>query len=63
VRRTPRLAIVSAVLSAVLLAGCGGEESKPVDLSKGTDTSKFGGMMEQMNKNIKADKTGKPLTR
>jgi hypothetical protein len=53
---------VSVILSGVLLAGCGGEEEKkPVDLQGKTDTSKFGGMMDQMKKNVKADRTGRPL--
>ncbi len=58
--RTRRLPVAAAILSAFVLAGCGGEEPTKVDLSGKTDTSKFGGMLEQMKKNIKADKTGKP---
>jgi hypothetical protein len=62
VRRTPRSAIVTAVLSAVVIAGCGeSQPAKPVDVSKGADTSQFKGMLEQMKSNVKADKSGKPL--
>ena len=60
-RRTPRWALVAAILSAVVIAGCGGDEAKPVDLSKGTDQSQFKGMMDQMKANVKADRSGKPI--
>jgi hypothetical protein len=60
VRRTPRFAIVAAILWAVVIAGCGGEAAKPVDM-KPADTSQFKGMMDQMKANVKADKSGKPI--
>lgn len=53
--RIPRCAIVVAILSAVFIVGCGGEdEAKPVDLNGKTDTSAFKGMIEQQTKNQKA---------
>jgi hypothetical protein len=61
VRKRPRRAIVAAILLAVVITGCGGDDARPVDLSKGTDTSQFKGMMDQMKANLKADKSGKPI--
>jgi hypothetical protein len=58
--RTRRLPIAAGILSALVLAGCGGEEPTKVDVSGKTDTSKFGGMMDQMKGNLKVDKSGKP---
>jgi hypothetical protein len=58
--RTRHLPIVAGILSAIVLAGCGGEEPTKVDMSGKADTSKFGGMMDQMKANVKADKSGKP---
>jgi hypothetical protein len=50
----PRCTVIVAILSALLAAGCGGEEgSRPVDLTAPTDTSKFEGMKEQMTKGLK----------
>jgi hypothetical protein len=48
--------IAAAVLAAVVVAGCGGEEETKVDLSKKTDTTQFKGMMDDMKGNIKAKK-------
>jgi hypothetical protein len=62
VRSRARWAIAAAILPAVVLGGCGGEEAKPVDVSKGADTTQFKGMLEQMKANVKADKSGRPLT-
>jgi hypothetical protein len=62
VRSKARLAIAAAILSAVVIAGCGGEEAKPVDVSKGADTTQFKGMLEQMKANVKADKSGRPVS-
>jgi hypothetical protein len=61
VRRTLCSTIVAAILSAVVIAGCGGDEARPVDLSKGTDQSQFKGMMDQMKANLKADRSGRPI--
>jgi len=48
--RKPRCAIVAAILSAVLVAGCGGApESKPVQY---TDLAPLGGMKAQMTKQM-----------
>jgi hypothetical protein len=59
--RTKRLPIAAGIVSAIVLAGCGGgDEPTKVDLSGKTDTSKFGGMMDQMKANVKGDKSGKP---
>ena len=58
--RTTRCTIAAAVLSAVFVAGCGGGEPAPVDLSKTTDTSQFKGMMDDMKDNIKASKSKRP---
>jgi hypothetical protein len=59
--RPRRSWITAGIVSAIILAGCGGgDEPTKVDLSGKTDTSKFGGMMDQMKGNVKADKTGKP---
>jgi hypothetical protein len=53
--RIPRCAIVVAILSAVFIVGCGGEdEAKPVDLSGKVDASAFEGMKAQMTKDLKA---------
>jgi hypothetical protein len=61
--RTTRCAIVAAILSAVFVAGCGGagDESRPVDLTKQTDTSAFKGMLgDQMKSaNLKESKSAK----
>jgi hypothetical protein len=46
--RNPRCAIV-AVLLTVLVAGCGGAETKPVQYN---DLAPYGGMKEQMTKNM-----------
>jgi outer membrane murein-binding lipoprotein Lpp len=58
--RTTRSTIAAAVLAAVFVAGCGGEEPANVDLSKKTDTTQFKGMMDDMKGNIKANKSGRP---
>jgi hypothetical protein len=55
--------LIVAILSAVFAAGCGGgKEVEPVGFKK-TDTSPFKGMQDQMTKDLKADKSGKPLLR
>jgi hypothetical protein len=58
--RTTRSTIAAAVLAAVFVAGCGGEEPANVDLSKKTDTTQFKGMMDDMKGNIKPNKSGRP---
>jgi hypothetical protein len=61
--KAPRFAIVTAILSAVFVAGCGGDSEgpRPVDLSKQTDTSAFKGMLgDQMKSaNLKENKSAK----
>lgn len=60
--RALRLAVVASLLSTILLAGCGGgDEARPVDVSKSVDQTQFKGMLEQMKAKVKADKSGKPL--
>jgi hypothetical protein len=55
--RTRRIPIVAGLLSAVVLAGCGGgEEPTKVDLNGKTNTSKFQGMLGDQQKNAKLDK-------
>jgi hypothetical protein len=52
--RIARCAIVGAILSAIIVVGCGGgDEAKPVDLTGKTDTSAFKGMLDQQTKNLK----------
>jgi hypothetical protein len=58
--RIPRCAIVAAIVSAIFIVGCGGEdEAKPVDLTGKTDTSNFKGMIDQQAKTLKGAKPPK----
>jgi hypothetical protein len=60
----PRGAIVIAILSAVLVAGCGEPAETPkVDLTKTGETPELKSMLgEQMKSNLKVDKSAKPTT-
>ncbi len=57
--RTRRLAIAAAILSAVVVAGCGGEEPTKVDMTGKADTAQFKGMLGDQMKSSNL-KTGKP---
>jgi hypothetical protein len=52
--RIPRCAIVVAIVSAVFVVGCGGDEAKPVDLKGTADTSALDAMKDQMTKDLKS---------
>lgn len=53
--RTSRYALVTAILSSALIAGCSDQAPKSEDLTKQTETAQFKGMLgDQMkNANIK----------
>jgi hypothetical protein len=61
--RISRCCVVTLILAAVSLSGCGGGAPESKVEYKPADTSAFDGMKDQMTKNLKAGPAAKPAAR